>query len=80
MNKPRKVVPQDILDAMRESDSDLHHLQRVIELQSELIEMQRDTIELQKNSIGYLKEISALKDEFLRQIVDKLQEQNQNQD
>lgn len=67
-NRPRKVVPQDILDAMRQTDSELMHLQKIIELQSELIEKQRDIITLQKQSIGYLKEICDLKDIAFKEI------------
>ena len=52
-NRPRNVVPQDILNAMRVEADSVQSLQRVIDLQQELIEMQRDTITLQKQSIGY---------------------------
>ena len=73
-NRPRNVVPQDILNAMRVEADSVQSLQRVIDLQQELIEMQRDTITLQKQSIGYLKEICDLKDIAFKEIKRRLLE------
>jgi len=72
VSKPRSVVPQDILDAMRLESDTIQSLQRIIDIQQDLIEMQRDTIALQKQSISYLKEISDLKDMAFAEIRRKL--------
>lgn len=77
-NRPRNVVPQDILEAMRQNDSELHSFRRVIELQQELIEIQRDTIKFQQKSIENLKEISSLKEEVIRILQYKLDQLNSN--
>lgn len=65
--------PQDILNAIRANDPEIHFLKTVVELQNRINEVQRETIEFQKYSIENLKKISSIKDALIKELSRRLE-------